>query len=184
MGTVTLHRGHAIHEVLMRNGRPLAVVRAQGVASYGPGSAASILHRTIGASATLLAMAWIDAQLGPSDPSAEQQPHPAAAASNSWEDRPYEPPYDPAADLAQRHRYEQQRLTHIAELQLRADFTRHELLQAFRAAVKDTHPDYAGAPDAFQRATEAKRFLLADLDINAPPPIAIEPLQSQQFPQD
>jgi hypothetical protein len=51
-----------------------------------------------------------------------------------------------------------------------ADYTREDVLAAFRRAAKKAHPDVGGTPEMFRTLVEARGRLLAALGTSAPAP--------------
>jgi hypothetical protein len=58
----------------------------------------------------------------------------------------------------------------IALLGVPANYTRQDVITAFRRAVKKAHPDLGGTADDFRKLVEARDRLLAALGTSAPPP--------------
>jgi hypothetical protein len=58
----------------------------------------------------------------------------------------------------------------IALLGVPQNYTREDVITAFRRAVKKAHPDLGGTADDFRRLVEARDRLLAALGTSAPPP--------------
>jgi hypothetical protein len=58
----------------------------------------------------------------------------------------------------------------IALLGLAADYTKEDVLAAFRRAVKKAHPDLGGTAELFASLVKARDRLLAALGTSAPQP--------------
>jgi hypothetical protein len=55
-------------------------------------------------------------------------------------------------------------------LGLPLNYTKEDVLSAFRRAVKKAHPDLGGTAEMFHKLVEARDRLLAGLGTSAPPP--------------
>jgi hypothetical protein len=53
---------------------------------------------------------------------------------------------------------------------LKPDYTRDDVITAFRRAAKKAHPDLGGTKEKFQQLLEARDRLLGALGTSAPPP--------------
>lgn len=62
----------------------------------------------------------------------------------------------------------------MALLGVLADFTKADVLAAFRRKAKETHPDAGGTAEMFRALVEARDRLLAAIGTSAPPPKAPE----------
>ena len=58
----------------------------------------------------------------------------------------------------------------IALLGVPQNYTRDDVIAAFRRAVKKAHPDLGGTADDFRKLVEVRDRLLAALGTSAPPP--------------
>jgi hypothetical protein len=58
----------------------------------------------------------------------------------------------------------------IALLGVPQNYSREDVIAAFRRAVKKAHPDLGGTAEMFRRLVEARDRLLAALGTSAPPP--------------
>lgn len=58
----------------------------------------------------------------------------------------------------------------MALLGVPANYTREDIIAAFRRAVKKAHPDLGGTAEMFHKLVEARDRLLAALGTSAPPP--------------
>jgi hypothetical protein len=50
------------------------------------------------------------------------------------------------------------------------NYTKSDVLAAFRKAVKKAHPDVGGTEEMFRKLVEARNRLLASIGTSAPPP--------------
>ena len=62
----------------------------------------------------------------------------------------------------------------MALLGVAADYSKENVIAAFRRAVKKAHPDLGGTAEMFQKLVKARDRLLAALGTSAPPPKAPE----------
>jgi len=58
----------------------------------------------------------------------------------------------------------------VALLRVPADYTRDDVIAAFRREAKKAHPDLGGTAELFRRLIEARDRLLAALGTSAAPP--------------
>jgi hypothetical protein len=171
MGHAFEYRGHTIHETTVKSsGVPLAVIRPTGAASYGRGSSRSVLHRLMGPTATIRAMAWVDERLAAQHPPASDTNNTSTnatdnpgsshnweppASSEPWPDAPWEPAPDPLADYWATEQARQA----LELLGLRAPITTQQLTAAYHQHARQHHPDAGGDPEKFHRITAAFELL-------------------------
>jgi hypothetical protein len=63
----------------------------------------------------------------------------------------------------------------IRMLGVPVNYTREDVIAAFRKAAKRAHPDVGGSPEMFRKYVEARDRLLAALGMSAPPPPKFTP---------